>query len=109
VLQQPGIAFFVRAVIVQDHMQFLIRRSFGDDLIHKLQELLSSLQLGKGRLNLSSRPFQCREKIERPVPFIGIFETANDLAVVGFNITGFSFQGLNTRLLILWVAKTRCE
>src|ERR1700720_1235253 len=81
-------------------MQVLFCRGFCDHLIHKLQELLSSLQLRDGGFDLASRYFQCCEKIKRSVTLIGAFETANDFAIVGFNVAGLSLQSLDAGLLI---------
>jgi len=100
VLGQPVIAFFVRAVVVQNHVQFLVGGSLSHDLIHELQEFLAPLQLRDGSLNLSGGHLQRREEIERAVALVGAFQTANDLAIVGFHIAGLPLQRLNTGLFI---------
>ena len=99
-LEQPGSAFFVRAIIIQDHMQFLLSRRFGDHLIHKLKKLLSPLQLRDGGFDLAGGYFQRGEEIQRSVTLIGASETAHNLAIVGFNVAGLSLQSLDAGLLI---------
>jgi hypothetical protein len=37
--RQPIVALFMGAVVVHDHVQFLIGRGFRHDLIHKLRTL----------------------------------------------------------------------
>ena len=85
--RQPIVALFMGAVVVHDHVQFLIGRGFRHDLIHKLKELLAPLELGDGRLDLSSSDLQGGKQIERAVAFIGAFETPHDFAIVRFDIT----------------------
>src|SRR3954464_15870494 len=81
-------------------MQLLLGRRFGDHLIHKLTELLSPLQLREGGFDLAGCYYQRCEKIKRSVTLIGAFETANDFAIVGFNIASLSLQSLDAGLLI---------
>src|ERR1700682_5934847 len=99
VLGQPSIAFFVRAIIVHNYVQFLLRGSFYYDLIHKLQELFTPLELRDRRLNLSGCDFQGGEEVECAMALIGAFEAANNLAIVRFHITSLALQSLNAGLL----------
>ena len=85
-LGEPGVAFFVRAVVVQNDVQITIRWSVGYDLIHKLEELFSSLQRGLAGLDLACGHLQGGEQVQRAVTFVGALEAAHDLAVVGFHI-----------------------
>ena len=64
VLGQPSIAFFVRAVIVQNHMQFLFGGSFGDHVVQELEEFLAAFELRDRGFDLAGRDFQCRKQIE---------------------------------------------
>ncbi len=45
-LGQPGVAFFVRAVVVQDHVPLPVRGRPGNHRIHEGQELLPPLERG---------------------------------------------------------------
>lgn len=45
-LGQPSIAFFVGAVIVQNHVQFFIRRRLGSNRAHKSKKVFTALSLG---------------------------------------------------------------
>ena len=61
--QQPGVAFFVRAVAIQNSVQLLVGgtlrhhspvcKSPPGDLIHELEELLAPLTFGNSRMNPS--------------------------------------------------------
>ena len=86
VVGQPDITFLVRAIVVPNHVQFLLRRRFRDDLIHKLQELLASFKLGDRRPDLSGSHLQRCKQIERAMPLIGALVSAHDLAIVGLHV-----------------------
>ena len=51
--QQPCVAFFVRAVVIQNHVQLLVGGTLRHHLIHELQELLAPLTFGNSRMNPS--------------------------------------------------------
>src|SRR5215469_10592310 len=99
-LGQPDVTFFVRAVVVQDHVQLLRRPGFGDHLIHKLQKLLPPFELAEGRLHLSGRHLQGRKEVPGTVALISALVSAHDLTTVGLHIAGLALQGLDAGFFI---------
>jgi hypothetical protein len=97
---QPSVTFFVRAVVVQDHVQFHFGGGLGYHLVHKLQELFPSFQLREGGAYFSRRHLQSRKQVERPVPFVGAAVSPHDFALGGFHIAGLALQGLDAGLFI---------
>src|SRR5215472_2466539 len=97
---QPSVAFFVRAVVVQNHVQFQPGRGLRYHLVHKLQELLAPFELGEGRLDVSRRYLQSRKEVERPMALIGASVGSHDFAVVGFHVARLALQGLDAGLFI---------
>ena len=63
VLCEPVVAFFVGAVVVEDHVQFAFWRSVCRDLIHELQELCAALERRLARCDRAGRNLQrCEQK-----------------------------------------------
>lgn len=92
---QPSVAFFVRAVVVQDHVQFLLGSGLRRHLIHELQKLLPPFELCEGRFNLSGRDLQSGKEVELAVTLVGALVSPHDLAVVGLHVAGFALRGLD--------------
>src|ERR1019366_971192 len=99
-LGQPGVALLVRAVIVQDYMQFLLGQGLLHNLIHKLQKLLPPLALCECRFDFSRPHPQGGKQVERPLALVSALVSAYDLSVVGFHVAGLSFQGLDTGFFV---------
>src|ERR1019366_8106661 len=78
-LGQPGVALLMRAVIVQDHVQFLLGQSLLYNLVHKLQKLFPPFALGEGRPDFSGRDPQGGKQVERPMALVGALVSAHDL------------------------------
>ncbi|OQC72301.1 MAG: hypothetical protein BWX44_01756 [Spirochaetes bacterium ADurb.Bin001] len=97
---QPRVAFLVGAVIVQDHVQFLLRSGVGHHLVHELEELFSPLQLRDGGLDLAGGDGEGGKEVEGSMAFVRALVGADDRAVVRFHVTGLSFQRLDAGLFI---------
>ena len=66
----PHFCMFVRALIVQDHVDGFARRDAALDLVHKLDELLMTMALHVLPDNFACQHIQCCEKGRRAVSFI---------------------------------------
>ena len=75
-LGQPRVALLVRAVIVQDHVQFLLAQGLLHNLVHELQKLLPPFALGECRFDFSGRDPQGSKQIERPMALISALVSA---------------------------------
>ena len=73
IFSQPVLVAFVRAVVVQNHVQFLVRRGLGDDMSHKGQEVPTGFGGGGRTMHVSSGDLQRRKQVERAMTLARYF------------------------------------
>jgi hypothetical protein len=100
VCRQPVVVLFVGGEVVEDDMDFPIARLLGDQVGHEGLEIDAFLGLRDLSPNDAAGHFERGEKVDRAVPFVGAFQTVNNLAAAGQDISAGAFQRLDRRLLV---------
>src|SRR5208283_2436264 len=97
---QPDVILLVNAVVVQDDMNLFIVGHVGHNVIHELDEFDSSLPLCCFGVDGSGGYLQGGEEVQGAVPLVGALQPSHYRAARCLHVTGGSFEGLHTRLLI---------
>jgi hypothetical protein len=98
VLGEPIIIALVSAVMIQDHLDFLVGGQFCDHAVKEVAEVLAPLQFGGLPVNLRGGAFQGGKQIQGPVALVGVFHGPHRRPAIGFHVAGQALDGVEVGL-----------